>query len=364
MTQTHQKTITIWLYTVCFFIGTLVLIGGYTRLTRSGLSITEWDVITGTLPPLTQKAWEEEYTKYMETPEGKIINPSMTLKGYETIYYVEYFHRLIGRVAGLVYVLPLFYFLARGIIPWRKSVPYLAIGLGFAFQGFLGWYMVASGLEDMPRVSQYRLAAHLITALGLLALTFWVAVAQRQGSGAALVRDDEEALINLRRPALGLVAVILIQIAYGAFVAGLKAGHVSNTWPLMFGRIIPPNLLGVQQPWWINLFATAVTVHFIHRWFAFMVLGLAGWLYYRARKIGAMGILRSSLLIIALTVTQITLGALVVWFNVAISLAIIHQGTAMLLFLSIVYVNYQVFTFPVPKVREERIARPSLNAVE
>jgi len=370
MTRTHQKSLTIWLFTVCAFIGALVLIGGYTRLTRSGLSIVEWNVVTGTAPPLSQVAWEEEFAKYQETPEGQIINPSMTLDGYKTIYFVEYFHRLIGRLAGMVYVLPLFTFLARGVIPWRKSAPYLAIGLGFAFQGFLGWYMVASGLVDMPRVSQYRLAAHLITALGLLALTFWIAVDQRRGmetapfpmtrSGQAAGDRSDPALIRLRPPAVWLAIMLLVQIAYGAFVAGLKAGHVSNTWPLMFGRIIPPNLLTVQEPWWINLFATAVTVHFIHRWFAFMVLGFAGWLYYRARKLGEKGVERTGLVIVIIAIVQITLGALVVWFNVAIPLAITHQGTAMVLTLAIVYANYQVFTAPARARQAAHIARPSL----
>jgi len=230
--------------------------------------------------------------------------------------------------------------------------------------------MVASGLEDMPRVSQYRLAAHLITALGLLALTFWIAVDQRWFAEPASFRlihseqatgdRSDPALTSLRRPAVWLAIMLLVQIMYGAFVAGLKAGHVSNTWPLMFGRIIPPNLLTVKEPWWINLFATAVTVHFIHRWFAFMVLGFALWLYYSARKLGAKGIERTGLAIVIIAILQITLGALVVWFNVAIPLAIIHQGTAMVLTLAIMYANYQAFTIPARARQEAHIARPSL----
>jgi heme a synthase len=368
MVQTCHRSIAIWLYIVCFFIGVLVLIGGYTRLTRSGLSITEWNVITGSVPPLTQDAWEEEFAKYQETPEGRIINPSMTLDGYKTIYYVEYLHRLIGRLAGMVYVLPLFYYLARGVIPWRKSVPYLVIGLGFAFQGFLGWYMVASGLVDMPRVSQYRLAAHLITALGLLALTFWVALSQRSPgqpeklqTGQSASQAGREAVRQFRGPALWLLIVLMLQIMYGAFVAGLKAGHVSNTWPLMFGRFFPPNMFGVVEPWWLNLFAAPATVHFIHRWFAFAVLGLSGWLYYKGRQTNApRAMLNISLIIFWITAVQITLGVLVVLFNVVISLAIIHQGSAMVLFLAIVYLNYWVMTAPKTATQEEHIAQPSL----
>jgi heme a synthase len=361
MTQTPHKPLSIWLYTVCIFIGALVLIGGYTRLTRSGLSIVEWNVIMGVIPPIGQEAWEAEFAKYQASPQGQLINPNMTLEGYETIYAIEYFHRLIGRVAGLVYVLPLFYFLARGVIPWRKSAPYLTIGLGFAFQGFLGWYMVASGLEDQPRVSQYRLAAHLIAALSLLALTFWVALEQRVGSESRLPRERSEPAFGLvRAPAAGLMIVVLIQIAYGALVAGLKAGHMSNTWPLMFGQLIPPGLFAKLEPWWINLFASEITVHFIHRWFAFAVLGLSTWVYVQARKQGiahhtTADVQKASLLVVILTLFQMTLGVLTVWFNVAIPLALIHQGMAMLLFLAVVFLNYRLFTLrPKEHVMDER----------
>lgn len=366
MTQTHQKTLSIWLYTVCVFIGALVLIGGYTRLTRSGLSIVEWDVITGVLPPIGEAAWEAEFAQYKATPEGQLININMTIEGYKTIYYVEYFHRLIGRTAGLVYVLPLFYFLWRGIIPWKRSVPYLTIGLGFAFQGFLGWYMVASGLEDEPRVSQYRLAAHLMSALALLALTFWVALDQRKWDQHPEVaprpaRQVDAALRSLRAPTVGLLVILILQITYGAFVAGLKAGHISNTWPLMLGQWIPSGMFAKMQPWWLNLFASELTVHFIHRWFAFAVLGLAGWLYYLARtQTQSVVMQKASLWVVILTVIQITLGVLTVWFNVAILAAITHQGSAMALFLAIVFLNYWVFLRRVPVPEGAKLAQPSL----
>ncbi|GAB4581770.1 MAG: COX15/CtaA family protein [Anaerolineales bacterium] len=361
MTQTHQKTLTIWLYTVCFFIGALVLIGGYTRLTRSGLSIVEWNVITGVIPPIGQEAWEAEFAKYQASPEGKLINPNMTLEGYERIYYVEYFHRLIGRIAGLVYVLPLFYFLARGIIPWRKSVPYLAIGLGFAFQGFLGWYMVASGLENEPRVSQYRLAAHLMAALTLLAFTYWITLEQRKTVRQESPRQLDPNISRLRGPALWLLLVMVFQTTYGAFVAGLKAGHVSNTWPLMLGQWIPSGLLAKVEPWWLNFFASELTVHFVHRWFAFIVLGLAVWVFYLARKYALPASLqKASLSIVLLTIIQITLGILTIWLNVAILPAITHQGSAMFLLLSIVYLNYQVFVRREPTRQEVKLAQPSL----
>jgi cytochrome c oxidase assembly protein subunit 15 len=326
----------------------------------------EWDVITGVLPPVGQAAWEAEFAQYKATPEGALINVNMTVEGYKAIYYVEYFHRLIGRVAGLVYVLPLFYFLWRGIIPWKKSVPYLAIGLGFAFQGFLGWYMVASGLEDEPRVSQYRLAAHLMSALTLLALTFWVALDQRKwdqrpGTAPRAPRQIAPSLSRFRTPALWLMLIMVIQTTYGAFVAGLKAGHSSNTWPLMLGQWIPSGLFAKMEPWWLNLFASELTVHFIHRWFAFVVLALAGWMYYLARKqTGAEVMQKASLLVVILTVVQITLGVLTVWFNVAILAAITHQGSAMVLFLAILFLNYWLFVRRVPVQAAAKLAQPSL----
>ena len=209
-----------------------------------------------------------------------------------------------------------------------------------------------------------RLAAHLVTALGLLALTYWVALDQRNGqdqAGKHTPLPAGEMIARYRGLAVGLFAVLMLQITYGAFVAGLKAGHVSNTWPLMFGRVFPPNMFGVVDPWWLNLFAAPATVHFIHRWFAFVVLGLSGWLCYRAWKaVAPRAILNSTLTIFWITVVQITLGVLVVWFNVAISLAIIHQGSAIVLFLAIVYLNYKVFTTPATLEQEERIAQPSL----
>ena len=341
MNDTTSKSVRIWLYVTCFSIALLVVFGGFVRLTRSGLSIVEWNVITGVLPPIGEAAWQAEFAKYQQTPEFQIVNKGMTLDEYKRIYYVEYLHRLIGRLVGLVYVLPLFYFLIRGTIPWRKSWPYLVIGLGFAFQGALGWYMVASGLVDKPRVSQYRLAAHLITALGLLALTFWIALRNHPRVAPPGSRRSSP---EMRRMSVGLLVLLLIQIAYGAFVAGLQAGHVSNTWPLMFGRFVPPGLLSVQEPWYVNLTATAVTVHFIHRWFAFIVFGYALWMYSRARKIGtAPAVLKTIQVILWILGVQITLGVLVVLFNVAISLALIHQAMGMAVFLTEIFLLYQVF---------------------
>ena len=181
MSEKDNKAVTTWLYIVCVLIMFMVVFGGYVRLTRSGLSIVEWNPVSGVIPPLGEAAWQQEFAKYQLTPEYQKVNKDMTLEGYKSIFYVEYIHRLIARFAGLVVVIPLFYFLWKGIIPWRKSAVYLAIALLFAFQGFLGWYMVSSGLREIPAVSHLRLTIHLLMALFLLALTLWMALNHRYG---------------------------------------------------------------------------------------------------------------------------------------------------------------------------------------
>ncbi len=272
----NDKVISRWLFAVCFFIIVLVIFGGWVRLTRSGLSIVEWQVVVGSVPPITAADWQEAFVKYQQTPEFKVINQAMTLDEYKFIYYNEYIHRMLGRFTGLLYVLPLFYFLFRGRIKWRKSGMYLAIGLGFAFQGYMGWYMVSSGLIDIPAVSHYRLTAHLLTALTLLGLTFWTALNNIYGSTRPQNTSERA---TPKRMAVFLVVVLLIQISYGGLVAGLKAGHASSTWPLMYGRLLPLSIFSAVEPWWRNFIESPPAVHYVHRWFAFIVLAVAIWLY-------------------------------------------------------------------------------------
>ncbi|MCP5094212.1 MAG: heme A synthase [Chloroflexi bacterium] len=337
----QDKTLSRWLYAVCFFIIVLVVFGGWVRLTRSGLSIVEWDIITGMVPPLSEAAWQAEFLQYQETPEFIIINKSMTLSEYKFIYYNEWIHRMLGRFTGMLFALPCFYFLFRGRIPWRKSGIYVAIGLGFAFQGFLGWYMVSSGLVDIPAVSHYRLTAHLVTALGLLGLTYWAA--NNNIYGAEKPADQKERSAP-KRMAVFLIVALLIQISYGGLVAGLKAGHVSNTWPLMYGRIIPAGLLSAVEPWWRNLLESPPAVHYVHRWFAFTVLIVAIWLLDIAKKRDMeTAVTKGAKVMIWLVVLQISLGVSVVWFGVPLWLALTHQATAIALFLATVYLNHRLY---------------------
>ncbi|PID85352.1 MAG: heme A synthase [Chloroflexi bacterium] len=341
MSVKPNKTLAVWLSIVSFFIVVLVIFGGYVRLTRSGLSMVEWHVITGMVPPVGEEAWQEAFAKYQLTPEFIKINKSMTVDEYKFIYYNEYIHRMLGRWTGMLYVVPLFYFMWKGMIPWRKSSFYLIIGLGFAFQGLLGWYMVSSGLVDRPSVSHYRLTAHLVTALGLLALCWWAIICNIYGSDE--VPDDRPARKSAQRLAVGLVVVLMVQISYGGLVAGLKAGHASNTWPLMFGKLIPPGLLSFVEPWWLNLLELPITVHYVHRWFAFAVLVMALILYYVTRHKGYYAAISSGIwTMVGLVCLQIALGVGVIWFHVPAWLALVHQGVAITLLLTALFINFQI----------------------
>lgn len=347
MSETSAKPVRIWLYSLGILIAAMIVVGGYVRLTRAGLSIVEWNAITGVVPPIGEAAWQAEFTKYQATPEFQKVNTAMTLAEYQRIFLIEWAHRLIARLVGLVVLLPLAVFLIRRTIPWRKSAVYLLILALFGFQGFLGWFMVASGLVDRPHVSHYRLTIHLLTALTVLAICLWQAlnltprfVAVRRQ--AAIPR--QKTLVIL------LLVVVIVQVAYGGLVAGLKAGHASNTWPTMFGYLVPPGLLSVLQPWWQNLVETPATVHFIHRWFAFVVLIVAAILYYRARKTSDARTVQQGAIVLMLIVgVQITLGISVVLFGVALPLALLHQATAILLFVTALFLTHQEWRQPGPQ---------------
>jgi cytochrome c oxidase assembly protein subunit 15 len=235
-------------------------------------------------------------------------------------------------------VLPLAYFLWRRIIPWRQSGVYLAIAALFAFQGFLGWYMVSSGLIDAPHVSHFRLTIHLLTALALLALALWVALSR----GYAPMDAGQT---RWSRFGIAVLAIIVLQIAYGGLVAGLKAGKVSNTWPLMGGALVPASLLSSAGGWLESLLEAPATVHFIHRWLAFVVLAFAVWLYVR-RGGGPTKVARQirvgAVALVTIVVVQIVLGISVVLFGVPIWLALLHQATALVMFAAAVYLNHRL----------------------
>ncbi len=327
----------IWLFIFAFLVAFLVVFGGFVRLTRSGLSIVEWNPVSGTIPPIGAVAWQNEFLKYQQTPEFKIINPQMTVEEYRYIFYIEWIHRFLARLAGLVYALPAFYFLVKKTIPFKEFGIYFVIGLLFIAQAFMGWYMVASGLVDRPSVSHFRLALHLLFALAILGLSLWVGLGHRYGFGMrATMKEPIESHRGSFHPAatpvlfasLALI-ILVLQMTYGAMTAGLKAGYVSNTWPLMFGMLVPEGIFD-------SAFAfaeSARTIVFIHRWFGLLGLIAVPLVYWLAKRAGyPRAILRGLTWLICLVVVQIGLGILTVLYQVPIVIALLHQANALALF--------------------------------
>ncbi|CAG0951470.1 partial Heme A synthase, partial [Anaerolineae bacterium] len=277
MPKTQNNAVMKWLYIFAFVVAFLVFFGGFVRLTRSGLSIVEWNPISGVIPPIGQQAWELEFAKYQLTPEYLKINTGMTLGEYQFIFYMEWIHRIVARLAGLYYAIPVFYFLFKKTIPFREFGVYFVMGMLFIGQAFMGWYMVASGLVDRPAVSHFRLTVHLLFALTLFSLALWTAFGHKYGF------HDSSKKVKWSLPsklALWSTLVLVIQISYGGMTAGLKAGHVSDTWPLMLGKWLPANLFSS----WINLFESPQTIVFIHRWFAWLGLILVPVVFYVVKK--------------------------------------------------------------------------------
>ena len=315
-----------WLFTFASIVAFLIVFGGFVRLTRSGLSIVEWNPISGSIPPIGEQAWTDEFSKYQETPEYKLINTGMTLEEYKFIFYMEWIHRLIARLAGLFYAIPVFYFLFKKTIPFREFGIYFVMGILFIAQAAAGWIMVASGLVDRPSVSHFNLTIHLLLALALLGLSFWTYLGHKYGFPDSTKKAKWSLASKL---AVWFLGILLIQISYGGFTAGLKAGHVSNTWPLMLGKWMPPNLFNS----FINIFETPQTIVFIHRWFAFVVLAAVIYVYYVVRKNNYQpDLLKGLQWFIGAVTLQIVLGILTILSYVNIVVALLHQAGAIALF--------------------------------
>jgi cytochrome c oxidase assembly protein subunit 15 len=331
MPKTQNTVVMRWLFIFTFIVALLVVFGGFVRLTRSGLSVVEWNPISGVIPPIGQQAWLEEFIKYQGTPEYQQINTGMTLAEYQFIFYMEWVHRIIARLAGLFYAIPVFYFLIKKTIPFKEFGVYFAMGILFIGQAFMGWYMVASGLVDRPAVSHFRLTIHLLFALTLLALALWTALGHKYGF------PDTSSKAKWSLPSkltAWSMALLILQISYGGMTAGLKAGHVSDSWPLMFGRWIPPNLFNS----WINLFETPQTIVFIHRWLAWAGLIAVPVVYYFVRKQNYPQDIQKGLLwLTGVVALQITLGVLTILSDVNVVIALAHQTNALVLFALAIY---------------------------
>lgn len=322
MTRPRPNAIANWLLAVAALVFAMVVVGGITRLTESGLSITEWKPVSGTIPPLDETAWQAAFAKYQKIPEYQLINKGMTLAQFKFIYFWEFIHRLLGRLIGLAFAAPLVWFAIRRAIPegygWRLSA-LLALG---GLQGAIGWWMVASGLVDRPDVAHERLAIHLVTALILLAALVWTALDLRAlGQGRRRVEGRP------RRWIVPFTVLLFVQFVLGAFVAGLDAGRMFNTWPLMNGAWFPRGI-GERSPVWSNAVDNPIAVQFLHRWTAVAValaaLAVAAVLFRAGAKTIA-----TALEVVVLV--QFLLGVLTLLHAVPVALGIAHQAVGTLL---------------------------------
>jgi cytochrome c oxidase assembly protein subunit 15 len=321
----RHRALRIWLYAVAFLIFCMVIVGGATRLTDSGLSITEWKPILGAIPPLTEADWKEAFDKYRQIPEYQVINRGMSLEAFKTIYWWEWAHRFLGRIIGLAFLLPFLAFWAMGAIPKGLFAKLVGIFLLGGLQGALGWYMVMSGLSERTDVSQYRLTAHLGLAIVIFGAVLWIAFGLGRKAG---IRPAPRAL---RIGASVLAAAIFLQILLGGFVAGTDAGLSHNSWPLMDGALIPSGLWAMQ-PWHANLFENVMMVQFNHRMLGYAVALLALGQAVMAWRLGDQRIRISAGLLLAATLGQIALGVLTLLSQLEIGLALAHQGGAVALF--------------------------------
>ena len=318
------RPVRIWLYVMAFLVLCMVVVGGATRLTESGLSITEWKPVAGVIPPLSEADWLKEFDAYKQIPQGQ-QNGWMQLSDFQYIFWWEWAHRFLGRVLGLAFAIPFVVFLVQRRFSWTLAAPLAGLLVLGAFQGFLGWWMVSSGLTKLTSVSQYRLAAHLFAASLLFLALVWVARRLTPlPSGAG----------NVTSPGWQvwlLLVLVELQIVAGAFVAGLDAGMGYNTWPLMDGALIP-NGLDVIQPAWKNLFENAQTVQFNHRILAYVLVAYVAFLVWRQARSGGFGGVHGWMPRIGLLVVlQVVLGIGTLVMQVPISLALGHQALAFML---------------------------------
>ncbi|MBI1183438.1 heme A synthase [bacterium] len=336
----NTKPILNWLYLGMAMIFIMVLIGGITRLTDSGLSMVDWKPIMGSLPPLNKQQWADAFEQYKNSPQFKEHNYHFELANFKSIFWWEYIHRLWGRIIGLVFILPFLWFLVRKKLSKPLIARLVVVLLLGSFQGFMGWYMVKSGLVDVPRVSHFRLAAHLLTAFLSISYIYWISLELAHERG-----NRYTGLTNFKRWNIALLVLVVLQITYGAFVAGKDAGLMHNTWPKMDGYFIHPAATALDSLWESATYNSSM-IQFIHRSLAIVLFVFVLSLVWEAakRKIG--GALRSTYKIMGFVVLiQFLLGVFTLLFRVPISLALLHQLGALVLLLSTLralYLNYKV----------------------
>ncbi|MDF1673383.1 MAG: COX15/CtaA family protein [Vicingaceae bacterium] len=330
MKDNPNKSVIKWLLTGCFLIFLMVVIGGITRLTESGLSMVDWNLFMGSVPPLSEQDWIETFNQYKQYPEYQKVNFHFSLEEFKAIFFWEYLHRLIGRLIGIVFIVPFVFFLIKKKLSKSLIKECLVILFMGAFQGFLGWWMVKSGLIDNPDVSHYRLATHLITAFLTFAYTFWVAL-------KLMYKDEREDVPFMRKVLVVLLLLVIVQIIYGAFVAGLNAGFVMNTWPKMGDQWIADSVT-TMEPFFLNFVDGIGGVQFVHRYLALLVVGLVLILLLRANKYNLTKRQQSGLKgLLVVVFVQFLLGIFTLLYAVPIVLGVAHQIGAFLLLGVIVF---------------------------
>jgi cytochrome c oxidase assembly protein subunit 15 len=335
----NNKFVIIWLLSGCALLFIMVMVGGITRLTNSGLSMTDWHLVTDTFPPLTEEKWVEAFEEYKKFPEYQKINihNDFTLSDYQFIYFWEWFHRFIGRIIGMVFFIPFVYFLIKKKLDTSTIKKCIVLLLMGGFQGFLGWYMVKSGLIDNPDVSHYRLALHLTFAFITFAYTLWVAL-------DLIYPTKNEVITSLRTIARIALVILIIQIIYGGFVAGLNAGLIHNHWPLMSdGQFIHDSVYIEQSTLLKNFTEGKSGVQFIHRTFAYVVVAMMVLLYFKSKKHSLNALQQKgihTLLIIVLI--QFSLGVFTLLLHVPLWLGLAHQLVAFILLSAMVFTLHRL----------------------
>jgi cytochrome c oxidase assembly protein subunit 15 len=318
-----------WLFASIIAVFLAVAVGGITRLTESGLSITEWKPVSGVLPPTTDAAWQVEYEKFLQIPQASTTHAGITLGEFKWIFWWEWFHRIVARSVGLVFAIPWLLFMVQGRIPRQLRLRLTALPLLTLAQGALGWYMVQSGLVERSSVSAYRLTAHLGLALGILAVCVWTYSELRERSPAELAEPTGTSR-GWRRALLGATALLGVTVLSGGFVAGLRAGKIFNEFPLMGGRVVPPGYAQLS-PWWANAFENPVAAQFHHRTLAIVVTLLVLTLAWRARQAPLPSLVRRGTQAFGVVVAlQLVLGVTTLLLAVPIPLGVLHQFTGVL----------------------------------
>ena len=334
-----NKSVIIWLLSGCLLLFIMVVVGGITRLTNSGLSMTDWHLVTDTFPPLSEEKWSQSFEEYKKFPEYQKINihNDFTLSDYKFIYFWEWFHRFIGRIIGLVFLVPFIYFLIKKRLSGetiKKCVILLAMG---AFQGFLGWFMVRSGLIDNPDVSHYRLALHLTFAFITFAYTLWVAL-------DLIYPNKLKPMLPLQKLARISLVLLVIQIIYGGFVAGLNAGLIHNYWPLMSdGQFLHESVILEKDSWFLRLTEGKSGVQFVHRTLAYVVVGVMLILFYKSKKYTLTSQQKHGLnAMVTIVFLQFTLGVFTLLYSVPLWLGLAHQVFAFFLLTSMIYTLHRL----------------------